>query len=542
MAPIYLKSHYSKGLKQSKIQGGMFMNKLKHQFLQQIFCSFCIGALILETGFLSFLPNCSYQTITYAAETTTSTMTTLFMKYVGTPITEPTTLSQQDFVVTAMYEDGSTQVINDYVFTSSLTLTKPGDYTISAYYNGKTTNCTVTYTNGTNPIFYQVTFETYGGTYIPPITSIAPGRTITLPASPQKDGYWFRGWFTDATLTNEFFSAERIKDNITLYAKWQKKENENTMDLSTNITFDTFETQLTIDLTGQSYGYHVNPTARLRNESEISAVLDSISPAASYYAFFFDVTDFTFNTDRPLKTKLSLPPNYSASNVCVYYTPDLKTIDGICQGNALDEQHYEFYAYAPGTYLVVQKSAPPTPTSTPTPVKKSINLSMSSTLKEGSKTKATLLAVNFTDEDMAQFKQTVFSWKSGNTKIAKVAQDGTITGVKPGVTTISAISADGVYSCTKKITITPKEILVKKIIVKKTSFHVKVGKSVQLHASVSPSNSTKKALKYTSSNKKIAKISASGKVTGIKKGSCTITIKTTDKSKLSKKVKIIVSK
>ena len=519
------------------------MNKRKHSLLQGVLCGFGIGILTVESCFfLSDIPIPFNNNVVCAAETTSApSITALFMKYVGKEITEPVTLSQKDFVVTAMYEDGSLQIISDYLFSSDLTITTPGEYTISAYYNGKTASCTVTYAGSTQPIFYQITFENDGGSYTPPITNIAPGSTITLPSNPQKQGYWFRGWFTDETFTNEFYSTERIKDNLTLYAKWQKKENENTMDLSTYVDFNSFISKLTIDLAGQSYGHHVNPTAKPRTTSELSSVMNSISDVTNYYGFHLDVTDFSFSHDHPLKTTISLPENYSAANVSVYYTPNLQTIDGVCQGKAIDNQHYQFYAYAAGTYIVVQKGATPTPTVTQQPSKKAVSISAPSSVKTGSKITAEVVPVNFTEEEKALFSDLSFQWKCSNTKIATITQNGVITGIKAGSVTITVTSTDGTYKASKKITVKQKKILVKKITLKKASLSIKKGKSAKISATVSPSNATNKSLKYVSSNKKIATVTSSGKVTGIQKGKCTISVKTTDGSNITKKVKITVS-
>ena len=89
------------------------MNKRKHSLLQGVLCGFGIGILTVESCFfLSDIPIPFNNNVVCAAETTSApSITALFMKYVGKEITEPVTLSQKDFVVTAMYEDGSLQII-----------------------------------------------------------------------------------------------------------------------------------------------------------------------------------------------------------------------------------------------------------------------------------------------------------------------------------------------------------------------------------------------------------------------------------------------
>ena len=38
----------------------------------------------------------------------------------------------------------------------------------------------------------------------------------------KRDGYTFEGWYTDSEFTNELNLEEELKENIVLYAKWNK--------------------------------------------------------------------------------------------------------------------------------------------------------------------------------------------------------------------------------------------------------------------------------------------------------------------------------
>lgn len=69
---------------------------------------------------------------------------------------------------------------------------------------------------------YNVTFESNNGTKIPQQT-IEEGSISTKPIDPTKDGYIFKGWFTDSNCTIEFNFTTPITDNITLYAKWEEE-------------------------------------------------------------------------------------------------------------------------------------------------------------------------------------------------------------------------------------------------------------------------------------------------------------------------------
>ena len=60
------------------------------------------------------------------------------------------------------------------------------------------------------------------------------------------------------------------------------------------------------------------------------------------------------------------------------------------------------------------------------------------------------------------------------------------------------------------------------------TYYVSVGGTTQIYASVLPSNATDKSLRYSSNNPSVATVSSSGVITGIKKGSTTMIIMTSN--------------
>ena len=73
---------------------------------------------------------------------------------------------------------------------------------------------------------YTISFNTNGGSAIANISSLY-GEEITKPASPTKEGYTFKGWFTSQGQTNDDWGNEYIvfstmpSNSFTLYAKWE---------------------------------------------------------------------------------------------------------------------------------------------------------------------------------------------------------------------------------------------------------------------------------------------------------------------------------
>ena len=75
-----------------------------------------------------------------------------------------------------------------------------------------------------------VTFNTDGGSAIPPVT-VATGSTVNLSSyQTTKANHIFEGWYTDLSLTEAADSSLTVNTNIILYAKWVE---------AVTVTFDT---------------------------------------------------------------------------------------------------------------------------------------------------------------------------------------------------------------------------------------------------------------------------------------------------------------
>lgn len=67
---------------------------------------------------------------------------------------------------------------------------------------------------------YTVTFDSYGGTPVPPAQEVEYGLTATKPATaPTKTGYTFDGWYLG---DEKYDFSDAVEQNITLYANWEK--------------------------------------------------------------------------------------------------------------------------------------------------------------------------------------------------------------------------------------------------------------------------------------------------------------------------------
>ncbi len=149
----------------------------------------------------------------------------------------------------------------------------------------------------------------------------------------------------------------------------------------------------------------------------------------------------------------------------------------------------------------------------------SINLNKTSTeiyVGNSETITATLLPSNASDKSIV--------WSSSDTTVATVS-NGKITAVKAGITVITAKSHNGKKAtCTVTVKKVNQNIPVTGVSLNKSKLTLNEGASESLIATISPGNATDKTLTWTSSNTSVATV-ASGKVTAVKEGTTTITVK-----------------
>ena len=69
--------------------------------------------------------------------------------------------------------------------------------------------------------YKTVTFETKGGNVVNS-QEIFIEKMVAEPTAPIKDGYAFKGWYTDAECTDAYDFETAVTDDMTLYAKWEE--------------------------------------------------------------------------------------------------------------------------------------------------------------------------------------------------------------------------------------------------------------------------------------------------------------------------------
>lgn len=113
------------------------------------------------------------------------------------------------------------------------------------------------------------------------------------------------------------------------------------------------------------------------------------------------------------------------------------------------------------------------------------------------------------------------SWASSNTDVATVDENGTITPVKAGTTTITATSMDGTgIKCSCQVTVLQRS---ESITLDAESAFLYIGDKKQLTATILPADASNQKVVWSSSDDTIASVDQEGLVTALKVGKVQIT-------------------
>ena len=120
-------------------------------------------------------------------------------------------------------------------------------------------------------------------------------------------------------------------------------------------------------------------------------------------------------------------------------------------------------------------------------------------------------------------------WATSNSSIATV-NDGKVIAIKAGTATITATTDDGGKTATCRVEVKSKTIAVESVSLDKSTAELTEGDELTLISLIKPDNATNKDITWSSDNEAVATINE-GKVTAVKAGTATITVKTEDGGK-----------
>jgi uncharacterized protein YjdB len=119
------------------------------------------------------------------------------------------------------------------------------------------------------------------------------------------------------------------------------------------------------------------------------------------------------------------------------------------------------------------------------------------------------------------------TWSPGNQAIATVSNDGVVTGVGAGSTTVTVTTEDGGISASSNITVNSLVVSVTGVSLNQVSTSMEVGGTLELEATITPADATNQILSWTTSNSSIASVD-DGIVSAISAGLATIIVITQD--------------
>jgi len=105
-------------------------------------------------------------------------------------------------------------------WTLAVTVETGGLFRISIVKPGIATGSQQLGINSPGLTFHRVTFNTLGGSSVPPV-DVLPGQTVPAPFfAPAKERHLFSDWYTDETGCTQFDFETPITSDTTIYARW----------------------------------------------------------------------------------------------------------------------------------------------------------------------------------------------------------------------------------------------------------------------------------------------------------------------------------
>lgn len=116
-------------------------------------------------------------------------------------------------------------------------------------------------------------------------------------------------------------------------------------------------------------------------------------------------------------------------------------------------------------------------------------------------------------------------WSCEPESVLNVYQSGQVVAMGPGEGTVTVTTVDGGFTASCAVTVTPKFIAVESITLEPEPLELEVGQSATVKATVLPEDATDKTLSWESSNEAVATVDQTGKVTALKAGETTLTVR-----------------
>ena len=130
-------------------------------------------------------------------------------------------------------------------------------------------------------------------------------------------------------------------------------------------------------------------------------------------------------------------------------------------------------------------------------------------------------------------------WTSSDTTVAKVSNNGTISGIKQGNVIVTATSADN-PAIAAQANIHVANVLATGLTLQPSTVTIGERDTMRVNVTFLPANTSIKKVSWSSSNTTLATVDSTGLITAIKQGSLTITVNTQDGSGVSTTLPVTV--
>ena len=142
--------------------------------------------------------------------------------YLGDKVIKPTDPTRKGYIFTGWFKDSTLKTAWDFnhdIVVADITLYAKWKENQDGNSQGEDNQGGNSQGNGNSQSKFTITFNTNGGSSVNSQT-INSGKTASKPSNPNRAGYTFDGWYSDAALTMTYNFSSKVTDSITLYAKW----------------------------------------------------------------------------------------------------------------------------------------------------------------------------------------------------------------------------------------------------------------------------------------------------------------------------------
>lgn len=186
---------------------------MKSTFFKGVFISALASCLLLLAG----CPSPSSEITSYSVEGIILSQSSASM-LVGDTLEITASITPEEAANDSLLWESSAEAVVSVDESGMVAALSSGSAVISVSDSEGTVTVTCTITVRDQ---FTVSFDSHGGTEIDSITVIE-GETIPVPASPEKSGWEFDGWYADEEYSDLWeFSTDRVSSDMSLHAKWR---------------------------------------------------------------------------------------------------------------------------------------------------------------------------------------------------------------------------------------------------------------------------------------------------------------------------------